>query len=234
MNFSLLCPSKDRPDLLYGLWKNLITSVNNPVETELLLKFDRGSGLPYPEMLSTWMKVFHGEHSDYLQRDYYNWLSEKASGKYLWGIGDDVRFETKHWDILLQDKIEEYLQDKPDRIAMISVTEMGSTAKHPCFPLITREAFIATGMYFHPQLLSWGADRTIYELYSGVGRVLHVPEIEIRHLSYHDGTAVFDRTAESMRERFFRNPNCHNEISIDIIPKQIIKLQEYINEQQKN
>ena len=228
MKFSLLCPSRKRPAQLQDLYNNIKDTVENPDEVELLVKFDLDDTVP------EWMKLngckfFFGQRSEYLQRDYYNWLAEKATGQYLWAIGDDVRFKTKGWDRFVSRRIEDYLLNKPDRIAYIYVDEEGSTARHPCFPLITQEAYKTLGMYFHPELMSWGADRTLYEVYEGIDRVFYIPNVEIKHLSYHDGAGIFDETARSMRERFFRDPDCHNKVSRDIVPKQIIELKRVIN-----
>jgi hypothetical protein len=115
-------------------------------------------------------------------------------------------------------------------LAYIQVSEDGSEAKHPCFPLITKECFDLTHMYFHPQLLSWGADRCLYEIYSSneIRRVLEVSEVHIEHLSYHDGSGQYDETAKSMKERFFRDPQCHNRVSNYIIPQNIKFIKEHI------
>ncbi len=228
MNFSLLCPTRNRPDNILNLNTTLYNTVSNQNNIELLFKIDNDDETHF---YGSWINIkkFKDIKSDYLNRDYYNFLAKESEGKYVWAIADDIRFLTKSWDKILEEKIEEYLKDKSDRIAYISVNEKGSKAKHPCFPLITREAFNVLGMYFHPQLMSWGADRCLWEVYSGVNRVLHIPEVEIEHLSYHDGKASFDDTAKSMRERFFRDPQCHNKVSEIIVPQNIKQLEKYIN-----
>jgi hypothetical protein len=227
----LICPTKDRPNNVLKLVKNLQETVSSAIT--IIFVYDKEEKTPLYDLKEVKENVsiciLSREHSDYLNRDYYNYAANQSLGEYIWCIGDDITFLTKGWDLILKEKIEEYLKNKTDRIAYISVNEKGSKAKHPCFPLITREAFNATGMYFHPELMSWGADRCLWELYNGINRVLYIPEIEIEHLSYHDGKAEFDETAKSMRERFFRNPNCHNEVSKNIIPAQIKRLEKIIN-----
>jgi hypothetical protein len=230
---SILVPSRGRKKQLKNLVANIANTVSNVNNIELLVKQDEDD--PYttivvPNEFNIPSKVFLMSRSEYLNRDYYNFLASEASGKYFFAIGDDIRFNSKCWDLLLEEKIEEYLKDKPDRLAYIQVSEDGSEAKHPCFPLITRECFDLTHMYFHPQLLSWGADRCLYEIYSSndIRRVLGVPEVHIEHLSYHDGTGQYDETAKSMRDRFFRDPQCHNKVSNYIVPQNIKFIKEYI------
>jgi len=234
MKISLLCPSRGRASNIIKLLDNIYNNTNNACLIETLLKIDNDDKISI-ETLESFKNIFYirkfiDEKTDKLNEDYYNYLASKAYGQYIWAIGDDVKIHTKNFDLILEEKIESYLKDKSDRIVYISVTEKGSKAKHPCFPIITKEAFNVLGMYFHPQLLSWGADRCIYELYSGIDRILHIPEIEIEHISYHDNKAPYDKTAQSMKERFFRNKNCHNEVSSNIIPNQIKELQKYIKE----
>lgn len=231
---SLLVPSRGREKNITKLIDNVCGTVSNLDNIEILLKLDEDNLYKLDSRYNWFVKSFISKQSPYLNRDYYNFLANEAKGDYLFSIGDDVKFLTKDWDLLLLEKIETYLFYLPDRIAYISVNEVDSQAKHPCFPLITKEAFQVLGEYHCPQLLSWGSDRILWEIYSGVGRILHIPEISIKHLSYHDGSAPFDETAKSMKERFFRNPNCHNFVSENIVPKHIEKLKKYIEEFNKN
>jgi hypothetical protein len=227
---SLLVPSRGRPKNIEQLRENILNTTSDIYDIELLLKLDSDNLYELDSRYDYFIKSHVDKRSSYLNRDYYNFLAKEGRGRYLWGLGDDCRIETKNWNILLYQKIEEYLKDKPDRIAYISVNEVDSQAKHPCFPLITKEAFQVLGEYHCSELLSWGSDRILWEIYSGIGRTLHIPEISIKHLSYHDGSAPFDETARSMKERFFRNPNCHNQVLETKVPHQIEKLKKYIEE----
>jgi hypothetical protein len=237
---SLLCPTRGRPKHT----KALITSIENTVSDinniELLIAYDTDDETTKKELnsiptLNKPYRFFSRERSEWLNKDYYNWLAEKACGDYLFVIGDDVRFLSKDWDKVLIDRVEVYLKTKQDRIAYITV-EDGTEASHCCFPIVTKEAFKVLKMVLHPQLMSWGADRTIHEIYGNrdIMRELNISEIKLDHLSYHDGKAPFDETARSVKERFFRDPECHNKVSIYIVPQQIKILEKYIKEFQPN
>jgi hypothetical protein len=229
---SLLLPSRERPNYLNEIIENILNTVEDAETIEILLKQDEDSLHKLDIENLSFLRCFTDKKSDSLNRDYYNFLAKESKGEILWSIGDDVRFHTKGWNKIIERKVAEYLVDKTDKIAYIHVTEKGSKAKHPCFPLITKETFNVLNMYFHPQLLSWGADRCLWELYShnSIRRVLHIHEVEIEHLSYHDGKAEFDKTAQSMKERFFRDPEAHNKVSMYTIPQQIKLLEKYIEE----
>jgi hypothetical protein len=234
---SLLCPTRKRLWGITQLVKSLSITSKNRDNYELLVACDTDDvesintlDSLIKEFPSINMRVFHREKSDFLNRDYYNFLAEKAEGDFLWVIADDIRFNTNNWDNKLYYHLESITYSLKDRIACFSVSEEGSQAKHPCFPIVTKEAFKVLGMILHPQLLSWGADRTIGEIYEAINRKYTISDVSITHLSYHNKTADFDSTAASMKERFFRNPNCHNEVSEKIVPQQIELLRKYINE----
>jgi hypothetical protein len=237
---SVLVPTRGRPRNCKRLIANIQDTVSDINNIEVLFAYDKDDSLTIRELsgiptLNKPYKFFGKDRSDHLNRDYYNDLASKASGLYLFAIGVDVEIKTKNFDLLLEKKIEEYLKNKSDRLAYIQVSEDGSEAKHPCFPLITKECFDLTHMYFHPQLLSWGADRCLYEIYSNndIKRILKIPEVHIEHLSYHDGSGQYDETAKSMKERFFRDPNCHNKVSNYIVPQNIKMIKEYIEKIKK-
>lgn len=233
---SLLCPTRGRPKHIKQLITSITSTVNDLDHIELLVAYDKDDEVTIRELnnISTLNKPysFYGrERSDWLNKDYYNWLAEKAIGDYLFIIGDDVRFLSKDWDKLLIERTEIFLRDKLDRIAYITM-EDGTEASHCCFPVVTKEAFKVLKMVLHPQLMSWGADRTIHEIYGHptIMREINIPEIRLEHLSYHDGKAPFDETAKSIKERFFRDPNCHNKVSNYIVPQQVKYLEKYIRE----
>lgn len=239
MRISLLLPSRKRVKSLLKILENINNTVNNTNNIEILIAIDRDdeSSMKNKESIiddfkNLNIKIYTREHSDYLNSHYYNWLAEKAIGNYLWGIADDTLFLTKDWDKKLIERIEAFLINKEDRIAYISINEKDSNAKHPCFPLITKEAFKIVGEYHISDLMSWGSDRILYEIYShpNIMRILHISEVSIEHLSYHDGTAPFDETAKSMKERFFRDPDAHNRVSLYSVPQYRKKIENYIKE----
>jgi hypothetical protein len=238
MLISILVPSRKRVKSLIEMIKSVVNTVNDINNVEILIAIDRDdeSSMKNKESIiesfrNLNIKIYTREHSDYLNSHYYNWLGEKAIGDYLWAMGDDIRCISKDWDKILINKVETFLINKPDRIAYITM-EDGTEASHCCFPMVTKEAFKVLHMILHPQLMSWGADRTIHEIYGNpsIMREINIPEIKLNHLSYHDGKAPFDDTAKSVKERFFRDPDCHNKVSLYVVPQQIKYLANYIKE----
>lgn len=207
MKFSLLCPSRERPNGIKRLLSSLDRTIQNKQNVQILIAIDEDDIVSQsylidraniPESLMPNFSMHVRPRSEFLNRDYYNWLALQAAGDYLWAIGDDVEFLVHGWDIHIQEVIEAYLKDKPDRIFCASIHD--STPKppelpipFPCFPLITKEAFRALGFLLHPEIPTWGADYTLYELYKGAGRILTIEDrVYLDHISHHTGKVVQD------------------------------------------
>lgn len=236
MNFSLLVPTRKRQQSLLQMLDSVKATAAKPEKIEVLIAHDideRFHQSTIKKIHSTDLntQIFKRERSSFLNEDYYNWLAKKSTGKYLWPIGDDVRFLTPNWDTILSEEIEKELQNKPDRILYIE-TEDGTEAKHCCFPLVTREVLNFFGQIFHPSILTWGADRTLYEVmgHPSIKRTLKVMRVSLDHISYHDGKAPMDETAKSVRNRFMSDPQQHNRVTAFIVPKQIELLAKYLTE----
>ena len=54
------------------------------------------------------------ERSEWLNRDYFNWLANMARGEFCWNIGDDLVFKVQNWDKIILEKLDIYFKDKKD------------------------------------------------------------------------------------------------------------------------
>ncbi len=236
--FSLLCPSRNRLDMLENLIQSIINTTNNPKDIELLIAVDNDDldtqkyikDRTYPFNV----KVFTRDRSDFFNRDYYNWLAHFSKGKYLWAIGNDVVFKIKDWDNIISDKIEEYLKDKSDRIVCVGVKDdtPKPDSKKPqfsCFPIITRDAYDVLGTFLHSELNTWGADYTIYTLYKQIERYFLIHDkIYIGHMGYHTNTTPADDLTIRMGYLQGSNSISNDYVRINIIPGQVKKIKTYI------
>jgi hypothetical protein len=244
--YSLLCPTRFRHTQRFKLIKSIIATTENIKDIELLFAIDKDDDQSedhikdaqkkYPELK---IRVFKRNRSNFLNRDYYNWLSGFANGLYHWAIGDDVRFMMKGWDTYLQSRIEGYLKNKKDRIACVSVKDntpkpSSTLPNFPCFPLVTREAIKALGFLVHPNVPTWGADYVLYRLYVGTNRLLEVQEhVILNHISWHTGQIEQDHINKRIGEIFnsLKNIPCYStdEIVKTEVPVQIKYLNNVIN-----
>lgn len=235
VKFSLLCPSRDRLNLLENLIQSIIDTTSNLEDVELLIAIDSDDldtakyfeDKEYPFKV----KVFIRDRSDYINRDYYSWLAFFSEGKYLQVIGNDIVFKVKDWDKIICEKIEEYLKDKPDRIACIGIrdnhSKMTENPRFSCFPIVTKEAYKSVGFILHPELKTWGADAAIYELYNGVKRYLMINDcIYIEHISHHTKMTAQDDLSARI-EAIFETSVKPRYIIDNLVPGQVEKLKTY-------
>jgi len=125
---------------------------------------------------------------------YFNPGARLATGKYIWGTGNDVEVKTKHYDKILCDEIEAFLQDKPDRLlyCQINHDELGSPMiPGACaFPVTTKESVETIGGTMPSEITSWGADVAMYHIYASLAqsRTLNLSDkVFIWHWSFHTG-----------------------------------------------
>lgn len=104
-----------------------------------------------------------------------NPMAKACSGKYIWGINDDVVIETKHFDLHLENEIESFLKNRKSRILLAKANERLSSLAvdhsqvghvvnsyyqfdYAFYPIMTRETVDLLGFFVPPELPNTGAD----------------------------------------------------------------------------
>lgn len=113
---------------------------------------------------------------------------------YVWGTGNDVEYCTDDYDIKLYQKIEAFLKDKPDRLLYGAVDANATPHKQAIpfcpFPIFTKEVVQTINCTMTHEITSWGNDKAIWNIFrtvAGGSRMLDIPEVQVRHWSYHTG-----------------------------------------------
>jgi len=247
MKFSLLCPTRARTKGVTRLLQNLQETALKLTNIEILFVVDEDDQptIQFFNIISHQklyeninLKVFYRTRSEFTNRDYYNFLAEKATGDYIWALADDLVFLIQDWDKIIEAYIEGYLSNKPDRIMCAGIKDSTPPPKRnlpnfPCFPLVTKEAFKFFGFLLHPQIPTWGADYLLYLLYHGAGRYLEIQDsVYLNHISWHTKQVPEDATAKNIRKIFGRlqhNPTYNvDRNATTIIPQQIDQLQTHL------
>jgi hypothetical protein len=114
--------------------------------------------------------------------------------KYIWPTGNDVEYCTKNYDLIIENKVEKFLSDKPDRVVYVAVDAdndaMRAKVDFCPFHIFTKEVVETWGYVQINEITSWGADSACYQIMkqvAGGSRLLAVPEVSIKHWSYHTG-----------------------------------------------
>ena len=183
LKFSIILPTRNRVEPLKKLIESIHETTNRPDQIEVLIICD-GDDLESLQALNQLVdeyKVLNisryvRARSDFINEDYYNYLARKTKGKFIWVSADDLIFQVKNWDLIIWEKLTEYLLDKPDRLVCANILDNtpgpgnppANKNEFPCFPLFSREVIQQLGFILAPQLPTWGADRYAYRLFSQV------------------------------------------------------------------
>ncbi len=201
MNFSICLASRERSTLLMNLLESIQQTTHDLSKVEVVVGIDDCDAESHDAKVHacnrySFIKFFSRPRSNMLNRDYINAAYDQHSqkGKYAIACNDDVVFKTQNWDKIADEKMEDYLKDKPDRIGygFLSDSLITRHGFYSCFPMITREGIEALGWILSPLHGSWNADVTISRAYAGVNRICDISEVHLDHISYHAGTRQRD------------------------------------------
>ena len=243
IKFSLLIPSRERYSMVSNLLVSIDRTVYDPTSVEILFAVDNddtktvdfinGMKNQVPRLNIT---IHTRERTEFINKDYYNWLGGLAKGKYLWVLGNDLVFHTPNWDKIIEDKIEtDIIYGHSDRVFCIGVNDgtpkpSKALPDFPCFPLISKEAFQALGFLLNPEIPTWGADYFCWCIYHGVDRLYYMKNIVLEHISYHTRKVPVDDVNRRIGEIYAKNKPLHTHVLNNVTPQNIDTLKRYINE----
>ena len=249
LKFSILVPTRERIEPLKRLLKSIYDTTNHKEQIEVLVACD-DDDIPTIEALealvsqyrSLNLSYFIRPRSEFINHDYYNWLAEKAKGKFIWISADDLIFLQKNWDDIIWRRVNAFLLDKPDRLVCANIFDNtpgpgnppANKDQFPCFPLFSKEVLQQLGFLLAPQLPTWGADRYAYLLFTKADRFLVINDVVyLDHVSYHtkamEADAITTRAGElCAKYAVIDKHSFHKQGSI--IQQQASQLVRYINE----
>lgn len=200
--------------LLYNCLHSFFTKAVNPslVEAILLADYDDPTMRVFEQytLNNDWnIKVVFQRRSTSMIRDYNNYGTQCSVGKYIWQLNDDYEMVTPQWDVLLQDRIERFLADKPDRILYVHVDDSTHTANGKnktcgcCCPILSKESVDIQNGHMPSEIDMWGADVWLYWIYTKLpqNRILNLEhEVKVLHHCRHNSTAAPDETARHVAD----------------------------------
>lgn len=249
MKYSLLIPTRERTDKLQNCLASIYETTHQKKNIEILIvcdnddmtSFRMANTLREKYERSMEIKVFQRKRSEFLNRDYYNFLSDLATGDMHWVLADDLKFLVAGWDTEVTPYIENHFQRFPDRVLCVSMRDNTPPPSHrlpkfPCFPMFSKEAIQACGFMLSPNTPNWGADYIAYVIYNPINRLLQMHErIYLSHISPHTKLmAKPDKTSLRIGE-IFNRLKMVNEYNTDTMiaqecPKHRQKILSYITD----
>ena len=213
--FSIIFPTRERPELLNGILRSIYATTKNIDDVEIFISYDFDDSVT-KAIIPAWPGVNWVECARSLNfsRDYYNKMGRMTEGKYIIVCNDDAVFESPEWDKLAEEEILRRTSGK-DSVFMgwiedgLGEARAKGIGQYCCFPLVGRDGFLAHGFIFPERLPTWGADCWMAQVYGIIGRIYRLP-ITIRHLTPHNGTRPVDYVQQRIRDNqvpFDMNPS---------------------------
>jgi hypothetical protein len=190
--FSILTPSRGRPDNIRRLYRSLVDTTVG--DWELLVRLDEDDPVrteydqPPHQANITAPRI--------LMAKLWNDLVPYAQGDILMMAGDDVTFNTEGWDVLVRAAFPE------DRIGLVHGNDLSpNSATIGTHPFVTRGWVEALGYLTPPYFSSDYVDLWLTEVADALGRRVYLPEVIIEHHHPAFDKAEWDQTHQERVER---------------------------------
>jgi hypothetical protein len=202
MNFSILCPSRGRPDDLRRLCNSINATAENPNQIEILVYLDEDdsttSELAYLDIAN--LKFFRGPRVWMSHAQ--NFLYCQSKGQILMACADDFVFRTTSWDTII---LGEFFKHH-DPIRLIYCNDLGIHAgKIPTHFFLHKQIPEILGTWVMQGRASlW--DLWAYDVLRSISRVDYLPDIVIEHLNFRQSNSKevkFDRTTKDVTTQQF-------------------------------
>jgi len=191
MKFGLLLPTRKRPQQLKQLIESIILTTHKIKDIEIHLAVDNDDrqiqdiGVVLKDQHKYCNLFIHMRpRGNSIVTHYYNWLALNFStSEYLMILNDDTLFRSQDWDKNVYNRLEEYLEDKPDRLVLgisedlDSDREVHSDYLVSGFPIISKECVETLGFLLDPSFMMATSDDDICKLYATINRVVDLRDI---------------------------------------------------------
>jgi hypothetical protein len=195
IKFSILCPTRARPEGVIRLVESICATANNPENIEVLFYVDADDST-FPEIkgFSCEIKMFKGPRVWISNAQ--NYLYVQSTGEIIMTAADDMVFRTNKWDL----EVERSFAEIADKIALVFGNDLG-----------THAGKIATHGFFHKTwvetLGTWvqPGRGSLWDLWATenariIGRLVYRPELVIEHVHYRQSanSVEFDETYKTV------------------------------------
>ena len=205
MKFSLLVPTRERPDLLSMFCISVDEMTYDKSQIEVLLAYDDDDEITQKTidtMHYDWIKPLKRKQGKSMSVDYQNWMYKFSKGEFIFILNDDCQIKTEHWDKIAYERFLDFFKNKNavDRVIYGRTSDPGKWSRLPVlpfsfFPIVSREAVEILGYVMHPMCGGWGTDVHLWQVYNGVDRIVDMNDIHIDHIG---GCNIKDNANMSM------------------------------------
>jgi hypothetical protein len=208
--FSLLCPTRGRPDHVRRLVESVDQSASFPSRLELLFYVDNDdrSIMEYVEFFSAAqsryprlmrIKGVTGEPKSVSLS--WNDIARESVGDVLLMANDDQVYGHTGWDVRLDEEILRF----PDEVYCIWFNDGINGDKHCAFPIVSRRWYETVG-YFTPGIFDFLFNDTwIMAVAQLLGRVHYVGDVTVEHLHHCVNKSPLDTTYKRQLSCYHRD-----------------------------
>lgn len=197
--FSLLCPSRGRPEMCHRFVSSAYQNAKWPGRLEVLIYLDSDdpSLKDYVSALSsTPARIIVGKSEGVGKA--WNCLARASSGEYLMMANDDLVYESKEWDWGLLKQLLRF----PDQFVLGYADDGINEGRHCAFPIVSRRWYEELGEFVVEKYLFFRHDTDLWEVGKQIGdpsRVVYIGDVKILH--YHHSTKLSPADETTRRNR---------------------------------
>ena len=192
---SILVPTRKRVRNIVSLIKSIHDTAENFNNIELCFYADDddASSISFFENLPSgeeFRNIKYIIDKKILLSETYNKMYEIVDGEIIMYGADDIKFNTKNWDEVVENKFREFDDNAALVFGFDGVQSPGHLATHG---FVHKNLIDLLGYVLPPYFGADYADNWMTEIYSQVGRKIFV-DLDIEHLHYSKGKNPMDET----------------------------------------
>ena len=191
--FSILTPSRNRPDRLEQFIDSVFPLALMPENIEMLVYIDLDDPaiIEYRNLESRTphnVLFTYGEHMSISKS--WNILAAKSVNSVLIMGNDDLLYRTVMWDTKLEEELAVYIDD----IYCAWMEDKINGKSHCAFPIVSRLWYETLG-YFAPGVFNFGYNDTwVFDIAQRIDRCHFIPHIVAEHMHFSAKKATYDDT----------------------------------------
>jgi glycosyltransferase involved in cell wall biosynthesis len=212
---SIICATKNRPENIARLIKS---ARDTATDFEFVFVIDEGDSIDpqgYTVVINKDGFISLGA--------LFNKGVPYSKGDIYMLCGDDVVFNSKDWDIIVQNKINSFT----DKLCLVYGNDLLQGERMATHPFIHKRWVEILGYLNPPQFFADFGDVYLMDIARGIGRLIYLPEVITEHRHFANKKAVKDSTY-SNREKYKKESRVIYDEMKDLIKGEIEKLKSNI------
>lgn len=198
---SILVPTRNRPDNIVRMYDSAMRTADEPTQIQFSFYIDNDDVLSPPVLNKLGRNVIITRGPRIILSQMWNVACRKATGDIFMHGGDDIVFQSQHWDSLVKKHFDAY----PDKIVFVygeDTIQHGFIGTHG---FLHRNWVDTVGYFVPPYFSSDYNDTWLTDVSRMIGRSVYDSNIITEHFHWSNGKAPLDITHSERLERHARD-----------------------------